>query len=583
MLNGRTVQSWIQAVLVVAAAVSLSYPPALAQQLPSAGITREQVEITPERVAPGREAPEEAPVIEEAERPAAEEDTEAVRFLLNGLTLTGITAFEPDEIEDTYAGFIGTEVTLGGLREIADRIEQRYRGDGFVATRVIIPPQAIKGGVPTLSVFEGKIIHYEINGEIGPVKKQIARLLDNLLTDEPARWSELERYLLLARDLPGISLTGTLRSAGDSAPGGVILVVDTARKELDGFLSLQNRNANATGPFTISGGAAQNSTTEFAERLGFVALIAPDVSLKEESAIDVDPEQITGFMSYEQSLGDEGLVVRATGTVSAALPGDELASLDLTSISTIFNLELEYPLIRSRDFSLWTRGGIEFSDQHITTSGNDLTDDQIRLYYFGMRGLWLAPFGGRTEFDVELRQSFERFGATPDPQGSSNPSANPGFGLVRGSLSHTQPILPFFELYGEFQGQHADSPLFTLEQMSLGELTIGRGFEPGVLSGDSGFGIKSELRYRPPGIEAWWLQDFQVYGFYDAARVYERGNPTQDPDGFEELSSTGAGVRFTLFETFFGDVYVARPLNRGLSLSSDRPDATVKLVLTKFF
>ena len=48
---------------------------------------------------------------------------------------------------------------------LGNRIERRYREDGFVATRVIIPPQAIKDGVPTLEVFEGKIIHYEINGE----------------------------------------------------------------------------------------------------------------------------------------------------------------------------------------------------------------------------------------------------------------------------------------------------------------------------------------------------------------------------------------------------------------------------------
>ena len=38
-----------------------------------------------------------------------------------------------------------------------------------------------------------KIIHYEINGEIGDVKKRIAMFLDNLLTDKPAQAGWLNR------------------------------------------------------------------------------------------------------------------------------------------------------------------------------------------------------------------------------------------------------------------------------------------------------------------------------------------------------------------------------------------------------
>lgn len=144
-----------------------------------------------------------------------------------------------DAIREIFESFIGTDITIGGLREIGNRIEELYRDDGFLATRVIIPPQTIENGIAQLQVHEGRIIHYEVNGDIGPVKKKIASLLDNLITDKAARRSDVERYLLLARDLPGISLTGTLRSAGDNLPGGVILVVDTARKAVDGLLSFR--------------------------------------------------------------------------------------------------------------------------------------------------------------------------------------------------------------------------------------------------------------------------------------------------------------------------------------------------------
>ena len=508
---------------------------------------------------------------DETDRPlAAMPESGAFSFVLRGLRIENATVYSDAELRPIYEPFLGTEVTLGGLREIANRIESRYREDGYVATRVIIPPQAIAGGVATLEVFEGEIIHYEINGDIGPVRERIARLLDNLLTGEPARWSDLERYLLLARDLPGISLTGTLRSAGDTAPGGVILVVDTARKPADGFVSMQNRNAEATGTFTLSGGAALNSNTRFAERIGGAALFGLEV-----------PEEVSGYLIYEQSLGDDGLRGRISAIHSYSEPADLLEPLSLTTVSTLVNAELEYPMVRSRRFSLWTRGGIEYEDQRTTFGDDDaeLFDDQLPVFHAGARGIWLPPLGGLAQFDLELRQGVDDFGAAA----SSKPDASVDFTLVRGTLSHLQPVPPFFELYAELRGQKSNEPLPNIEEMSLGELTIGRGYEPGSLLGDSGFAGTVELRYFPPGLETWWLNSLHVFTFVDYGLIDDIGNPTLNPKGFEELASTGFGIRFQLFDTLFGDFYYAQPVTKALSIAERRPNGGVKFSLTKYF
>jgi len=193
----------------------------------------------------------------------------------------------------------------------------------------------------------------------------------------------------------------------------------------------------------------------------------------------------------------------------------------------------------------------------------------------------LPPLGGITEFNVVVRQGIEGFGASGNP--NSRPDAVNDYTILKGDISHRQPFLSVFELYGGFEGQLADSPLPSIEEMSLGELTVGRGFEPGSLTGDAGFGFVTEIRYNPPGVEAWWLDSFQVYGFFDYARVYDRGNPTGASEGFEELSSGGFGVRFQVFETIFGDVYYAQPTTRALSTSERKPNPTVKFTLTKFF
>jgi hemolysin activation/secretion protein len=122
-----------------------------------------------------------------------------------------------------------------------------------------------------------------------------------------------------------------------------------------------------------------------------------------------------------------------------------------------------------------------------------------------------------------------------------------------------------------------------MEEMPLGELTIGRGFEPGSLIGDSGFAGTLELRYFPPGLEAWWLNSLHVFTFVDYGRVEDIGNPTLSPQGFEELASAGFGLRFQLLDTIYGDFYYAHPVTRALSTAERRPKGGVKFTLTKYF
>ena len=572
---------------VFACALPVLVPQANAQTIdtvapPGSGIpgaTRE--EFGPSLPPDGRLRRAEGEVAADEDEAPTPEVSSALSFKLNGVNLTGATVYETEDFSDILENFVGKDVTLGGLREIGNRIERKYRDDGYVATRVIIPPQAIKDGTPTLEVFEGKIIHYEINGEIGDVKKLIARYLDNLLTDEPAKWSELERYLLISRDLPGISLTGTLRSAGDSTPGGVILVVDAARKPVDIYINGQNRNAEVTGPWTTSAGVSFNSNTEFGERLGAVGLMAWKPF-----------EQKSAYVVYEHALGDEGLRLKASATFGFAKPGEPLKDLKLETDTAVFRFEIEYPAVRSREFSLWTRGGFDTADQRAVVKEIALFDDQVRAMFLGFSGVWFAPLGGVTEFDFELRKGLDKFGAPKGKGGlngglaseaRSRRDANFDFTVAKGSISHRQPLPPFFELFVEASGQVASDGLPSIEEFALGTLSVGRGFEPGAITGDSGFGLIFEGRFSPPGIDLWWLDNLQIFGFVDYGRAYDFGNPTNSTTGYEDLLSVGFGTRFQLFETFFGEAYLAIPRTKALSTTQRQPNPTVHVSVTKFF
>src|SRR3546814_9655898 len=77
-------------------------------------------------------------------------------------------------------------------------------------------------------------------------------------------------------------------------------------------------------------------------------------------------------------------------------------------------------------------------------------------------------------------------------------------------------------LFRSPRAQYSPDVLLSYEQMSAGNYTTGRGYDPGVITGDSGVGVAAELRYgriapREPGAVA-----LQPFVFFDAARSEER-------------------------------------------------------------
>jgi hemolysin activation/secretion protein len=354
------------------------------------------------------------------------------------------------------------------------------------------------------------------------------------------------------------------------------VVIDTARKAIDGFVNFQNLSAAPTGPVTLSGGLAFNSNTAVGERVGFVAL----------NTVLQPPEQMSGFMSYQRSLGGDGLLFKASGTRTRSRPGAELEEVKILTDSLLMNFQLEYPLLRGRDFSLWSRGGFEYIDQHSEASSSELYDDKVRVLLAGFRGVWRPWGGGLSLFDVELRQGLKTYGATTEGgAGRSRPDARPDFLLVRGSYEHLQPLGSYWGINLRGAGQWSNKPLISIEEMALGDLTIGRGFEAGSVTGETGYGVAAEVRFSTPDFLSDSLKKYidrvELYGFFDYARVYDENTPFSN--SYQDVKSTGFGVRVQALRTFYADFYYAVPLQKGLEIEEHVPGNGLYFNLTKYF
>src|SRR5690606_26233379 len=149
-----------------------------------------------ERVIPPA-APEGRPAIEVPEIPAPAPPTgaEAVTFPLAGLVIDGVPVYDPGALEPLYVDFLGGQGSLSTLYEIAARIEARYRDDGYILSRVVVPAQSVDDNVFRLQVIEGFVSAVVLQGEVGRSRSLIEGYLAHIPEVRPADIGTIERYL----------------------------------------------------------------------------------------------------------------------------------------------------------------------------------------------------------------------------------------------------------------------------------------------------------------------------------------------------------------------------------------------------
>lgn len=152
----------------------------------------------------------EGPVVPEtpAQKPPPEADK--LRFLLTRIEILDNKTYSDAELTPIYESLLGREVSLADMYGVADDLTARYRNDGYVLSRVIVPPQTIKDGVVQLRVIEGYVSETSIRGSSTGPRSTIEKHLERVRNSRPLSASVLERELLLINDLPGIAAGSVL-------------------------------------------------------------------------------------------------------------------------------------------------------------------------------------------------------------------------------------------------------------------------------------------------------------------------------------------------------------------------------------
>ena len=481
----------------------------------------------------------EAPLVdrERAERSAL---TRPVN--INAVAIDGADAIPASAYAAAAAPFLRRDLNAGDLRALASAVANVARRAGYGLATAWIPEQTIDRGQLRLVIDEGRVDEIAASG---PAAASVEAVLAPLANGRPVLTRRLERRLLLAGDLPGVTV-GKARL--ERRNGRNLLVVRTWLDRTEGRAVVDNWGTDTVGPLRAQVALALNGLLGVDDRLTFSAVGTP-LQPKEFGLVRA---------AYDKAIGGEGTVVTISGYAARSEPGGILSDRDFEGRSLEATLGVSHPVMRSRAASLWTDVEFNLRDAEQTREEILVRDDRLAL--LRASGFVLTKIGnGRLRARLTLTRGLGIFDATRagDPL-SSRDEGSAVFSKLDLWTRFDLPLGGRFSLQLQGEAQVASRALLSSEEMGLGGRYFLRGYDYREFSGDKGIAGVAELRFDLPR-PASPLKDAQLYIYADAGSVsnYDGGS------GGGSLASAGGGLRIQLGRGHDASFEVGVPLQDG--------------------
>src|SRR5687767_12433477 len=290
--------------------------------------------------------------VERSPCPLADPRFADVKVTIRDVQFNGLKGASPDEMRSTWAPFAGTEQPVSVLCEIRDAAATLLRNKGYLAA-VQVPTQRIENGVVRMETLYARVTTVRARGQTDGAEAKLAAYLSKLTEDEYFDRNRAERYLLLARDLPGYNVQLTLKPAG-TGPGELVGEVAVLRRAYSLDVMVQNLASQETGRW---GGQVRG------QAFGLTGL-GDVTTLSFYSTFDFKEQKILN-VAHSFRPGSEGLTIDGQFTYAWTKPDIDASGIvpDLKARTLFWTVDARYPLIRRQTSNLWAAAGFDYVDQ----------------------------------------------------------------------------------------------------------------------------------------------------------------------------------------------------------------------------
>jgi hemolysin activation/secretion protein len=536
------------------AAAQVALPPGTPQPPPTGSPIPRVAPVPPPNVAPGLTSPATEPLQNLAPSTARR---------VTSVVVDGSTILDQSEVNAIVAGTVGPAVPTSTIEEARLNLLRRYRDNGYPL--VTVAASLAADGRLRYTITEGRIAEVKLDGDIGPAGSRVLDFLGNLVQPGPVKAAALERWLLLAQDVPGVSMQTVLRPS-ESEPGALVLVARVTRSWYSGYLAVDNRAYHYTGPIQALGVIGANSFTSLGERT--------EISLFKSV---FDNTQIFGQAAFETFLGHKGIKIRLYGGAGDTQPSGQLHQFGYDARTVVAGAQISYPVIYTRRQKLTVLGNFDLIQSDVFTSTGGTTaptsKDQLRVVRVGLdyalQDIWLGAARPSVN-QAQLRVSRGIDGLGSSHTGSlslGRQDSNVEFTKISAELSRNQTLFsPWQDASVSVlllaAGQFSNDIVPSAEKFYLGGQRYTRGFYAGEVTGDKALAATVELQlntgYQTSLFGTAWDIGLQFYGFYDWGESWENKKLDQN----HTLRSFGLGLRTALTRNIEVDIEGVNRLTR---------------------
>lgn len=489
----------------------------------------------------------------EEKPPSLSPEAAKIKFKLTKIILEGNHVYSNKELESLYQDKINTTINIPQLQQIVESITAYYRNNGYILSRAILPPQHVSHGVVQVRVIEGYIDKVKVTGTTRGSERILMDYGNKIAQSRPLQLEDLEYYLLLANELPGVSAKAVFE-ASKTTPAATDITLIVEEQPFNTNVSYDDYGTLYIGPHQVTAMGATNSYLRSGDTLRVTYLNTPREN--ELRYLDV---------TYQTPVGAHGFMLTLEGNRSLTNPGFTLEPLFNNGKSNNYFLNAQYPVILSRSQFLTLDGGFTYSDSIVYELHQLLYQDYIRSLRAGGTYNFADSYNGVNNFTLHIEQGLNMWGASDNPQSTttSRPFADGIFTKWTAQYSRLQPLFSSpFSLYLFAGGQTTNKPLLVYEQFNFGGSIIGRGYDPAELLGDKGVAGSTELRWDFASFKQ--LRSLQFYTYYDIGKIWNIENVPGTPKN-QSASSTGFGTRFSFTKYINGNLMYTQVLTKPIA------------------
>ncbi len=477
-----------------------------------------------------------------------EEKKTPQKVFIREIHLEGSTLIKPAEAKKLISAYENHEDTFGDLQILANQLTKLYQTNGYVTSRVYIPPQKLQDGTLILQAVEGRVGSITVkNGTF--FRARSVRPHIGIKTGTPFDVNTLKRNLRVLNENPDRNVRAVLKPGEKTGDTDVELDL-TDRLPFHMVPTFDN-----LGRYTLGNnrtGLRLSNTNIFGN--GDTLLSSLSFTRKSFGVVD----------NYQIPLGTHGTKFVFNHAYSYLKVGGAFENSRIRGRALTFSPQITQDIINKERYKVYA--DLAFIAKNLSTDadGVNINRDRLRILRPGINFEEYDRWG-RTFMRHESEMGIDLFNATSGFQ-SGPPASRYGAGSkffrYTGSIIRTQKM-PFHS-YAIFRaiGQLSPDRLVSSEQFQIGGTFTVRGYKEGTAIGDNGLLLSSEWRIPffllprsvvLPGSKYSLRDNVQIVPFLDYG-VVNTNDPAAGVVKSHSLMGTGIGLRAQLTKYMVGRI-----------------------------